>query len=533
MKHSQVFELKDMKKSLVKPYSKTQHPEIINPAVWDLLFIDSYIPVIFFYRPQPEDRQSFAQKVAHLKESLSKALVQHYPFAGRWIKTYDERVRELQCNDEGVTFFEALIDAEMDAVIGDVDDFRAVPTLGNFDLVGLTNLLFQHDVDFPLPPIFFQVTGFKCGGISLYGAFSHMATDGKGFFDFMAAWSQEAMHDKIAVPPVNDRSMTMSHSDFMDWMNGSLTDSQNSTSGVEVQIIQANGNSSKRHSFETEVNHGTSGVSNEMSGVLDRKHAPNGEAGAAPKTDPGAQLRFKVQIPVSPKTLLVRKEPIQDLKKQAVAENPEAYVTTVDCITSHIWLCLNSLQPAAEEFQQSRSRTSRPINQEGRPSVEFVLGTAVEARKRCHDPPLPGSYSGNCLFLFQTPRMAPSDLLSKSHLEAARIFHKTVREISPETWRNFLKTTMVGLEGFMDNEYRHILMTSWITFPMYSVEFRHGVGKPFFVGVNMEGGFLPEGYCVFLPPRPGSPAAANVQFGLQDDMLRALLSQKNFLSLFH
>ncbi|CAM6100660.1 unnamed protein product [Calypogeia fissa] len=517
---SQASEVK-MKKSLVKPYYKTQHPEIIKPALWDLLYIDSYVPVIFFYRPETEG-ESFDQEVAHLKESLSKALVQYYPFAGRWIKTYDERIRELMCNDEGVPFFEARIDEEMDAVIGDVDDFRPMPLLGSFNLVGLDNLFFQQNVEFPMPPVFFQVTGFKCGGISLYGGFSHQGTDGKGFFDFMAAWSQQAMDDKIAAPPVNDRSLTLTLADFMGWMAGS------SPSVPEAQTTQANGNSSKLNGVETEVN-GTSVVPN-GSGVPNGKHSPNGEAGAIAKTDTAADLRFPVQIQLKPKTLLVRKEAIQELKKQAVAENPDVYVTTNDCITTHIWRCLNSLEPEGE-FHQSRSRTSVLI-EDSKP-VEFVLSTAVEARKRCHSPPLPDTYSANCLFVFQTPRIAPTDLLSKTHLEAARIFHKTVREINPETWRDFLKATVVTLAGFGDTEFRHLLVSSWMTFPMYSVEFRQGMGKPFFVGVNMEGGFLPEGYCVLMPPRPGSPAAATLHFGVQDDVLQALLSHKKFLSFFH
>lgn len=168
MKATQSFELKGMKKSLVKPFYKTEHPDRLKPALWDLLYIDSYVPVIFFYRPETDGSATssssrplqFSERVAHLKDSLSKVLVHQYPFAGRWRKTYDETVRELLCNDEGVPFFEAQIDEEMDTVIGDADDFRPVPALGNFNLVGLNNLWFQQDVDFPMPPIFFQVPDF-------------------------------------------------------------------------------------------------------------------------------------------------------------------------------------------------------------------------------------------------------------------------------------------------------------------------------------------------------------------------------------
>lgn len=88
--------------------------------------------------------------------------------------------------------------------------------------------------------LYIQATGFKCGGISLYGGFSHQATDGKGFFDFMAAWSQQAMQDKLAVTPVHDRSLTLSLADFMGWMIGS-SDAGELQAEPEVQGVPANG----------------------------------------------------------------------------------------------------------------------------------------------------------------------------------------------------------------------------------------------------------------------------------------------------
>jgi hypothetical protein len=159
----QAFERKDFQMSLIKPAVKIEHPEHIKPALRDLLYMDSYVPVIFFYRPKPVGHgfSHFSQRVAHLKETLSQVLVHHYPFAGRWVKTFDERVRELDCNDEGVPFFEARIEEDMDTVIGDVDDFKAVGVLGSFNLVGFTKF-FQQDVDFPMPRVFFQVRSSRC-----------------------------------------------------------------------------------------------------------------------------------------------------------------------------------------------------------------------------------------------------------------------------------------------------------------------------------------------------------------------------------
>jgi hypothetical protein len=63
-----------------------------------------------------------------------------------------------------------------------------------------------------------QVTGFKCGGMSVYAGFSHQATDGKGFFNFMSDWSEQATKGDLKVLPVHDRSITYSLGDFMGWL---------------------------------------------------------------------------------------------------------------------------------------------------------------------------------------------------------------------------------------------------------------------------------------------------------------------------
>jgi hypothetical protein len=139
--------------STVKPARKSEHPATVEASVFDLITLDAYIPLVFFYKP---DHDKGDKLVEHLKESLSEVLVAYFPFAGRWVRTFDAGIRRLQCTDEGVPFIEAFIDADMEFVVS-FDDFVAVEILGGFKLVGLDPTVFNQDVQFPLPPLFIQV----------------------------------------------------------------------------------------------------------------------------------------------------------------------------------------------------------------------------------------------------------------------------------------------------------------------------------------------------------------------------------------
>ncbi|KAG6384054.1 hypothetical protein SASPL_156149 [Salvia splendens] len=103
---------------MVKPLKETP-----SGSVWlsnlDLVFSDTYHSrVVYFYR---SDRGPGFFDTATLKEALSRALVEFYPYAGRLRRDDNGRI-EINCNDEGVSF----VEAECDGSIDDLGDF-AIP----------------------------------------------------------------------------------------------------------------------------------------------------------------------------------------------------------------------------------------------------------------------------------------------------------------------------------------------------------------------------------------------------------------------
>lgn len=146
--------LKDVRISTIVPCEKTEHAAAFEASLLDLGFVDDYIPLILFYKS--EGRANAGGLVAEMKASLSKALVPFFPFAGRWVRTYDARVRVLRCTDEGVPFIEASVDEELDSVLN-MGSFQPNVSLGGFQLLGLDPLAVGQDIDSPLPSLFVQV----------------------------------------------------------------------------------------------------------------------------------------------------------------------------------------------------------------------------------------------------------------------------------------------------------------------------------------------------------------------------------------
>jgi hypothetical protein len=149
------FVLKDVEISMVKPYQRTNHAKALEASLLDLNFLDVYVPIILFYKAK-EQESNADELVKRVKESLSKVLVPFFPFAGRWVRTYDARIRELQCTDEGVPFIEASVDEELNSVLK-LGNFELNEQLGGFQSLGLDPKAFNQDVDSPLPSLFVQV----------------------------------------------------------------------------------------------------------------------------------------------------------------------------------------------------------------------------------------------------------------------------------------------------------------------------------------------------------------------------------------
>lgn len=194
----------------IKPLEKTAHVETILPSSMDLGFADIYVPTLYAYRLEDNSEDSYLQLVNQIKISLQKVLVPFFSFAGRWVPTSEDSSsgsRKLLCNDEGVPFIEASVHEDLDSVVDASAAFQAVPELHGYETIGMdaTQLKQQMPPD-GLPPIFVQVTRFRCGGVVLAVTFNHMHTDVKGFFNFMKAWSDFAITNETSVEVEQNRA---------------------------------------------------------------------------------------------------------------------------------------------------------------------------------------------------------------------------------------------------------------------------------------------------------------------------------------
>ncbi|GJN22515.1 hypothetical protein PR202_gb10084 [Eleusine coracana subsp. coracana] len=176
-------------------------------GVWlsnlDLLVARSHTPTVYIYRRQNNSPGFFSPDV--LKAALSKALVTFYPLAGR-LDARDGGARpEIRCTGEGALFVTARSDAALDDLGGFVptDELRRmlVPSAdGDDELAGILAM--------------FQVTFFKCGGVSLGAAIHHTAADGLAALDLVNTWAAIARGaDDIPMPrPWLDRTLLRARS---------------------------------------------------------------------------------------------------------------------------------------------------------------------------------------------------------------------------------------------------------------------------------------------------------------------------------
>ncbi|XP_031274324.1 shikimate O-hydroxycinnamoyltransferase-like [Pistacia vera] len=165
-------------------------------SVMDSLTMTGHVPTVHFYRrPESngEDGSSFFEAEV-LKEALSKVLVAFYPIAGRLARDENGRL-EIDCNEEGVLFFEA----QTNCVLDDLGDFT--PSFKISQLVPKTES-FNHFSSCPLLVI--QLTFFKCGGVCLGIGLHHAVADGPSGIHFINTWADVACGLPISIAPFID-----------------------------------------------------------------------------------------------------------------------------------------------------------------------------------------------------------------------------------------------------------------------------------------------------------------------------------------
>ncbi|KAL5710538.1 shikimate O-hydroxycinnamoyltransferase [Ranunculus cassubicifolius] len=162
----------------VKPSEPTPDVKLFL-SEWDHIKIYTHTPLLYIYPSDQVTSSSVSNPVETLKASLNRLLVSYYPLAGR-LNCIEGGRFELHCNAVGVE----IVEAETDSVIEDLGDFR--PSLETKKLI---------------PP-------FKCGGICVVIALSHIVVDGKGALGFISSWANFARGgNELSVKPFHDRTV--------------------------------------------------------------------------------------------------------------------------------------------------------------------------------------------------------------------------------------------------------------------------------------------------------------------------------------
>ncbi|KAL3497721.1 hypothetical protein ACH5RR_040453 [Cinchona calisaya] len=210
-------------KDLIKPSSPTpKHLKTCNLSVLDQFCPRLYYPIVLFY-PALDSKNSCNIKdiSSRLKKSLSDTLTHYYPFAGK-ISSKDF----IDCNDEGVDFYEARINCEL-------NDILKKPDPETMYLYSPPGILF--DDIFTSSPVIIQVTYFKCGGIALSVCISHKVSDACALYGFINDWTAVAHGEKVS-------PIFLAQKIFSSLNNGQTT-------VPEIKIEKANG-ITRRFSFD-------------------------------------------------------------------------------------------------------------------------------------------------------------------------------------------------------------------------------------------------------------------------------------------
>lgn len=172
-------EVEVLSRETIKPSSPTPHQlKNFQLSILDQIALPVYISNIFLYKATDENDGDLDVKSERIKSSLSEALVQFYPFAG---KIKDEV--SIECNDDGVEYIVA----------------RASGLLSEYLQKPDQNLLKEFhpfDTENPIgsagPILIVQVTFFKCGGVALEISSSHKLIDGMSLATFINSWAATA-----------------------------------------------------------------------------------------------------------------------------------------------------------------------------------------------------------------------------------------------------------------------------------------------------------------------------------------------------
>ncbi|CAI9264240.1 unnamed protein product [Lactuca saligna] len=165
----------------IKPSHVTpSHLHTYNLSSIDKLAQHTYMPLILHYSNNDNNNLSAHDKAQKMKKSLSQSLARYYPFAGT-LQT--PTTPYVDCNDEGVVFFEAKNDSQLEAFqhcISEQDE-----TVEQLFADGL----FCDNSPHSKSLIGVQLNHFACGGVIVGLSMSHKIGDGCTLVSFISHWA--------------------------------------------------------------------------------------------------------------------------------------------------------------------------------------------------------------------------------------------------------------------------------------------------------------------------------------------------------
>ncbi|XP_050142794.1 protein ECERIFERUM 26-like [Malus sylvestris] len=164
-----------IKLSSVGPARVTGSDVVHNPSGMDLAMKLHYLRGVYFFDSQAAQGMT----TNRIKEAIFTWLCVSYRTCGRFRRSESSRPY-LKCNDCGVRYLEAQCDKTLDEWLG--LDCSLQKLLASNQIIG-PELFFS-------PVVLFQVTYFKCGGISLGLSWSHVLGDAFAASDFINGLGQ-------------------------------------------------------------------------------------------------------------------------------------------------------------------------------------------------------------------------------------------------------------------------------------------------------------------------------------------------------
>ncbi|RLM73771.1 agmatine coumaroyltransferase-2-like [Panicum miliaceum] len=167
----------------VKPAYPAGAPGVVPLTVLDKANFDTYISVIYAFRPP-------APGNAALEAGLAQVLVEYREWAGR-LGVDAQGNRAILLNDEGARFVEATADVTLDSVM----PLEPTPAV----------LALHPSGDDAVELMLIQLTRFACGSLVVGFTTQHIVADGRATNNFFLAWSQATRGAALDPVPVHDR----------------------------------------------------------------------------------------------------------------------------------------------------------------------------------------------------------------------------------------------------------------------------------------------------------------------------------------